>query len=84
MLRSLGEYDTSYEYVNIAYVKGALMFEGLRSGIGDDMFFKGLKTYFKENSFKIVTPDDLVGAFERVGANTNGFFKSWLNGEVIL
>ena len=84
MVRSLGEFDTAYEYVSIAYVKGALMYDGLRNGLGDELFFKGIKRYCAENSYKIATPDSLVGAFEKVGANTNGFFKSWFDGDVIL
>ena len=84
MLRSLKEYSTEYEYVNIAYVKACIMFDYLRSTIGDQRFFKGLKNYYKEYSFKIATPDDLVGVFERVGADTNGFFQSFYQGKVII
>lgn len=84
MTRSLADFTTSYEYVNIAYVKGALMFDYLRMGVGDEVFYNGLKTYLADNSYKIATPDSLVGAFEKVGANTNGFFKSWFNGEVVI
>lgn len=84
MLRALPEYTSVYEYVNISYVKGALMFDYLREGLGDELFFKGLKKYIEEYSYSLATPDCLVGSFEKVGANTNGFFKSWFNGEVIL
>ncbi|MBQ0099497.1 MAG: M1 family metallopeptidase, partial [Firmicutes bacterium] len=61
MLRALGEYKSEYEYVNIAYIKGCLMQEYLRVGIGDDKYFKGLKKYYKEFSFKNATPEDLMG-----------------------
>ena len=84
MTRSLADFTTSYEYVNIAYVKGALMFDYLRMGVGDEMFYKGIRTYLADYSYKIATPDSLVGAFEKAGANTNGFFKSWFNGEVVI
>ena len=84
MTRSLADFTTSYEYVNIAYVKGALMFDYLRMGVGDETFYKGIKTYLRDYSYKIATPDSLVGAFEKAGANTNGFFKSWFNGEVVI
>ncbi len=84
MLRSLKEFSSSYEYVNIAYIKGALMFDYLRTAVGDTAFFNGLKKYATDYSYKIATPDSLVGVFEKIGANTNGFFKSWFNGEVIL
>ena len=84
MLRSLKDYSSEYEYVNIAYVKGCIMFDYLRQTIGDNRFFKGLKNYYKEYSFKIATPFDLVGVFEKVGADTNGFFQSFYQGKVII
>jgi len=84
MLRGLGEYTTEYEYVNIAYIKGALMFEHLRQAIGDELFFKGIKNYFEQNLYNTATPDSLIYAFNGIGSNASGFFKSWYNGEVIL
>lgn len=84
MLRSLKEYKSEYEYVNIAYVKACLMYDYLRQTIGDDMFFKGLKRYYQSYIFKNATPVDLVGTFEKCGADTNGFFDSFFNGKVII
>ncbi len=84
MLRSLSEYSSEYEYVNIAYVKACLMFEHLRTGIGDDMFFKCLKKYYADNAYSVAKPEDLVGAFEKCGAATNGFFESFFDGIAII
>ncbi len=84
MLRSLDEYKSEYEYVNMAYIKPCIMYEQLRTTVGDERFFKGLKRYYKEYTFKNARPDDLVGAFEKVGADTNGFFDSFFNGKVII
>ncbi len=84
MLRSLGEFKSEYEYVNMAYIKPCIMYEYLRNTIGDENFFKGLKRYYKEYQFKNATPIDLVGAFEKVGADSNGFFDSFFNGKVII
>ncbi len=84
MLRSLDEYKSEYEYVNIAYIKGCLMHEYLRMGIGDEKYFNGLKRYYKEYSFKVASPLDMMGIFEKVGADSNGFFNSFLNGSVII
>ncbi len=84
MLRPLGEYKTEYEYVNIAYIKPCIMYESLRTSVGDQTFFKGLKRYYKDYSFKNACPEDLVGSFEKVGADTNGFFDSFFNGKVII
>ena len=84
MLRNLGEFTSEYDYVNMAYVKPCIMYDYLRTTIGDKAFFKGLSKYYKDYSFKQATPDDLVGCFEKIGADTNGFFSSFFNGKVII
>jgi len=84
MLRPLGGYKSEYEYVNVTYIKGCLMFEYLRNTIGDEKFFGGLQSYFKEYAMKNATPDDMVGCFERQGADTNGFFNGFFEGKVII
>lgn len=84
MLRNLSEYTTEYEYVNVAYIKGCIMFDYLRQTIGDKRFFDGLRRYYKEYSFKNATPDDLVGVYEKIGADSNGFFESFYLGKVII
>lgn len=84
MTRSLSEYTSEYEYVNIAYVKACVMFDWLRNTVGDEKFFAGLKRFYDENAFKTATPESLVGAFERAGANSNGFFESFFNGTAII
>jgi aminopeptidase N len=83
MDRSLKDFTSEYEYVNIAYVKGALMFDYLRVSVGEEEFFKGLKKYYKDYSFKNATPDDLIFVYEN-SCQTSGFFSSWINGEVII
>lgn len=84
MLRSINEYNSEYEYVNIAYIKGCLMHEYLRNGIGDEKYFNGLKDYYKDYMYKNCMPYDLVGAFEKQGVNVSGFFESFFNGSVII
>lgn len=84
MLRSLGEYKGEYEYVNIAYIKPCIMYDTLRESIGDKKFFGALKKYYEKYMFKNAVPDDLIGAFEKSGADTNGFFQSFFEGKVII
>ena len=84
MLRPLGAYSGEYEYVSIAYIKSCLMYEYLRLTVGDDMFFKGLKKYYADYAFAEAEPQDLVGTFEKCGADTNGFFESFFDGSVII
>ena len=84
MVRSLKDFKSEYEYVNIAYVKPCIMYDTLRETIGDKKFFAGLKKYYSDYSFKIAAPDDLVGTFEKIGADANGFFDGFFYGKVIL
>ena len=84
MTRGLYEFKGEYEYVNIAYIKPCIMFDNLRKTIGDESFFKGLKKYYEEYKFKNAKPDDLVGIFEKMGKDTNGFFNSFFEGKDII
>lgn len=85
MTRALNQYKTEPEYIYISYVKGVLLFDSLRSVLGDKAFFKGLKKYF--NSFKgtNVTPSDMIASFEKSSLrNLESFFDSYLNGKVVV
>jgi len=85
MTRNLGEYDTEPEYVYMAYVKGALLFESLRENVGEDKFLTIMQRYFNQYKYKNATPDDLIGVFEKyLGCEMKGFFDSWLNGKVVI
>ncbi|MBQ3219685.1 MAG: hypothetical protein IJB32_03745 [Clostridia bacterium] len=84
MLRSLKDFTGEYEYVNIAYIKPCIMYDYLRETIGDQTFFKGLSKYYKTYCFKNVSPYDIVGVYEKLGADTNGFFESFYDGKVII
>lgn len=84
MTRAVPEYTSEYEYVNIAYVKACIMYDYLRQTVGDAKFFAGLKRFYDENAYKTATPESLVGAFERAGADSNGFFGSFFDGTVII
>lgn len=84
MIRSLKDFSSEYEYVNIAYIKSCIMYDYLRSTIGERRFFDSLKNYYKTYKFKNVYPDNLVGIFEKIGADTNGFFHSFFDGKVII
>lgn len=85
MTRNLSEYNTEPEYVYMAYVKGALLFESLRENLGEEKFLDVMKKYFKDYSFKNATPEALIGTFEKhLNCEMKGFFDSWLNGKVII
>ncbi len=84
MLRSLKDFTSEYEYVNLSYIKPCIMYDCLRKTIGDKKFFDSLKKYFNDYKYKTATPDDLVGAFEKKGASSNGYFYSFFDGKVVL
>lgn len=85
MTRNLGEYDTEPEYVYMAYVKGALLFDSLKENVGEEKFLVAMKKYFKDYKYKNAQPADLIGTFEKtLGCEMRGFFDSWLNGKVVI
>lgn len=84
MLRSIPDFTSEYEYVNIAYVKACIMYDQFRVGVGDEKFFAGLKNYYQTFAFKNATPDQLIASFIKVGADAEGFFKSFYQGKAII
>ena len=83
MTRNLGEFDSEYEYVNVAYNKGLLMFEAVRTGMGDKKFFAAAKSYFEDCRFKIASPDDLISHFA-AKHDVEGLFNSYIEGKVVI
>ncbi len=84
MKRSLKDFSSEYEYVNIAYLKSAVMYDNLRTTIGDATFFKCLKRYYADYKYKNATPDDLMGIFERYVDGAEGFLSSFISGKAII
>ncbi len=84
MIRNLKDFSGEYEYVNIAYIKPCIMYEYLRKTAGEERFFKGLKKYYEQYKFKNAEPYDIVGVFEKVGADSNGYFETFYNGKEII
>lgn len=81
MDRKLCDYK-EYEYVNIAYNKGMLLFDTLRDAVGDSKFFAGLRRYYSSNAGKISCEEDLIAAFGNAGAE--GVIRSFIEGEAII
>ena len=84
MTRSLKDYLSEYEYRSIAYDKGAILFDTLRTSIGDKRFFAGLKRYYSGYKFKTAEPEDMIGCFEKSGVDVAGFFDSFLSGKAVI
>lgn len=83
MHRHLSEYSCELEYNNVTYNKGLILFDMLRSSIGDDKFISGLKTYFSENTGKIAAPENLYSCFVR-SADVEGLFDSFVEGKILI
>ena len=84
MTRHLKDFVSDYEYVNIAYNKGLILFDTLRESIGDERFVAGLKSYFAANCGRIASPEDLIACFEGTGVDVDGLFESFIEGKVII
>ncbi|MDE5721272.1 MAG: M1 family metallopeptidase [Clostridia bacterium] len=83
MNRNLSQYESEYEYSNIAYNKGMIMFDMLRQSIGDDKFLSGIKKYYENNLYKIASCDDLFGCFIS-GNDLEGFFDAFIEGKIVI
>ena len=85
MNRKISEYATEPEYVYAAYVKGLIMFDDIRTLIGDKKFFDSLKNYYKQYAGKIATPDNLISVFEDTSnRRLKAVFESYLDGTAII
>ncbi len=84
MNRHLKDYESEYEYSNIAYNKGLILFDTLRQSIGDEKFMAGLKSYFTKNVYKIASYEDLCGCFISAGVDLEGFFSSFVEGKIVI
>ena len=84
MNRNLKDFESEYEYSNIAYNKGLILFDTLRQSIGDEKFGAGLKKYYADNLYKIASCDDLYGCFISGGTDLEGFFNSFTEGKIVI
>ncbi len=84
MTRSLSSFTGEYEYTNIAYNKGLILFDMLRTAIGDENFCAALKKYYDSFLYRRADPADLVECFSTIGTDVQGFFNSFLEGKIII
>lgn len=57
------EYRNSFQYAAIVVSKGALMIVALRQLLGDEKFFRALRSYYEANRLEVAELDDLRAAF---------------------
>lgn len=81
----VNEYQNDYEYSYMVYVKGVIMFDSLKSLVGEKKMIAGFKKYYSENKFKIATKESFYSAFSSAtGKDLNSFFDGFLNGTTII
>lgn len=79
------EYQNDYEYSYMIYVKGVIMFDTLRSMVGEKKLIAGLKKYYENNKFKIAHTSDLISAFKTAcHRDVDGFFRGYLDGTTVI
>ena len=61
------------------YQKGAWVLHMLRSQLGDENFFKGVRAYYESHKNGNATSEDLRSALEKAsGKNLSNFFRRWI------
>ena len=83
MTRALDEYAGEYEYANIAYNKGLLLFDAAANAVGQENAVAALRKYFEEYKYSVAPPEGLIACFAAYG-DAEGVFNSFLNGEIII
>jgi aminopeptidase N len=62
-----------------SYQKGSWVLHMLRHELGDDIFWKGMRSYYEENKNNTALSDDFESAMETVsGKDLSVFFHQWL------
>jgi aminopeptidase N len=61
------------------YQKGAWVLHMLRSNLGDEVFFGGIRAYYESHKNSVASTDDLRAAFEKAsGKDLRAFFARWV------
>ena len=61
------------------YQKGAWVLHMLRSSLGDEVFFRGIRSYYEAHKNSTATTEDLRAALEKAsGRNLRPFFTRWI------
>ncbi|GAB3578869.1 M1 family metallopeptidase [Hymenobacter daeguensis] len=70
--------DKEDMFDNVTYQKGGSILNMLRAELGEEVFFKGLQLYLKQNAFGTGEPHQLRLALEEAsGRDLNWFFNQW-------
>jgi len=68
----------------LVYNKGAIVLHMLRRLVGDEAFFRGLRSFYRESRFRKVGTEDFRGAMEYASDRPlERFFQQWIYGSTI-
>ena len=61
------------------YQKGSWVLHMLRSTLGDEVFFRGIRNYYEAHKHSVASTEDLRAALEKAsGKNLKAFFTRWV------
>ena len=80
MSRPLRSFSGDYEYRVLAYDKGVVLFDRLRSTMGEKRFFAALKRYTGAYAFCVASEADLIGCF----SSQEGLILSFTQGRCVI
>jgi hypothetical protein len=73
---------TEKQYGEIVYGKGPLFFDAVRKQIGDDYFYKFMRTYYQRFKYQIAKPKDLLATIDEVsGQKVDPLYSQWISGQ---
>lgn len=80
--KPLDKFSNSFDYIYATYIRGYRLFELLDDIIGEENMMKALKSYYKEWSLKIASPENIINSFEKTYKGSGKIIDLWINGNV--
>lgn len=77
IFKSTTEYKDSADYNLSVYTKGAVIFNEIRSKVGDEVFFNTLKEYYSTYKFKNVSGKQFVELWKSKGVDIEKIIKEY-------
>jgi hypothetical protein len=76
---SLEELSASHYYTNFVYAKGALFLDTLRTQMGEEAFFSGLRAYYQQYQFGVADRQGFLEVMQRFSkTNLAPLFEEWI------
>lgn len=81
-LNSVGDKMNETQYGILIYQRGPLLYEALRAEVGDDLFFKALRSWYRTHAGEVVTRSDWDATFLSLLPENRraDFAHSWIDG----